>query len=143
MRYWLELMRKWSGYVFGSRAKEITPHIRMLRLNEEAIELGQAENVTQGELLIIINQVYAKPPGALYQELGGVMTCLIAYCDIRGFDPEDAFFAEFTRIMDPAVMEKVRKRNLEGDKIGFQKQKPTTCDCMPGEDHDRDCPRRS
>ncbi len=52
------------------------------------------------------------------------MVCVTAYADCAGLDCEEAFYAEFERIMDPKMMEKVRFRNLEGDKIGFAKPTP-------------------
>lgn len=116
-----QLMARWSLYVFGEKNVEITPHIRALRLLEEVLELGQADGVTLREIATIIQQVYSKEPGERFQEAGGVATCLFAYCDVAGLNLEDVFFAEFGRIMNPAMMEKVRRRNLEGDKIGFRR----------------------
>jgi NTP pyrophosphatase (non-canonical NTP hydrolase) len=93
----------------------------MLRVVEEVLELAQAEAVTPAEITIILYQVYGKPEGALHQELGGVMTTLAAYAATANLDLETAFWDEFERIMDPQIMEKVRTRNLAGDKIGFKK----------------------
>lgn len=121
MKLWQSLADNWSKLVFKERYKDINPKIRALRALEEMMELSQAENVTEEEVLIILRQVYDKPKGDPHQELGGVMTCLAAYGATSGLDMEECFLAEYMRICDPVVMEKVRKRNLEGDKIGFDK----------------------
>lgn len=121
MFLWSRLMNRWSRLVFRERYKDITPHIRALRLLEEVIELCQAEGATVEEIDIVKHQVLSKEKGDIYQELGGVLTTLSAYAATRNFNLEEAFFSEFERLMDPILMEKVRKRNLEGDKIGFEK----------------------
>lgn len=121
MRRLQQLLHRWSDLVFGDRAKEITPHIRALRLLEEVLELCQADDVLVSEIHTIIDQVYSKPAGYRAEELGGVIICVVAYADIAGWDLEDIFYDEFCRIMDPVIMEKVRRRNLAGDKIGFIK----------------------
>jgi NTP pyrophosphatase (non-canonical NTP hydrolase) len=121
-----QLMRQWALLVFGPRNEEITPYIRSLRLLEEVLELCQTDNVSLRDIATIIDQVYSKPVGERASEVGGVVTCLVAYCDVAGLDLEERFFAEFTRIMDPKLMEKVRNRNLSGDKIGFNRDRTDT-----------------
>lgn len=121
MNTWKRLCRRWSKLVFSDRFNEITPKIRMFRLVEEVFELAQAEGVTEAELDALKRQVYDKPANTPCNEFGGVLVCLAAYADTRHYDLEEAFWDEFERIMDPAMMEKVRRRNLEGDKIGFAK----------------------
>lgn len=115
-----DLMRTWSYYVFNGHMEKLTPKVRAMRVLEEALELAQAERVTVEEASIIQKQVYDKPAGDPQSELGGVMTTVIAYAEIAGYSAEDAFWTEFQRIMDPKMMEKVRNRNLSGDKIGMQ-----------------------
>lgn len=121
MKIWQDYMARWSECVFSERNSEITPLIRVLRVLEEAIELAQAEGVHIEELNTIRDQVYSKPAGLPSQELGGVLVTLAGYASTTKYDLEIAFWEEALRIMDPAVMEKVRKRNLNGDKIGFRK----------------------
>lgn len=123
MKLWQQLCDNWSKLVFKERYKDITPKIRAFRALEEMLELAQAEDVTEEEVLIIVRQVYDKPKGEPHQELGGVVTCLAAYSATSGLDMEECFLKEYMRICDPAVMEKVRKRNLDGDKIGFKKER--------------------
>lgn len=115
------LMDRWSKLVFRERHIEITPKIRALRALEEMIELAQAEDITIEELNIIRDQVYNKPKGIALHELGGVMVTIAGYASTVKFGMDEAFWMEFQRMMDPVIIEKVRHRNLEGDKIGFNK----------------------
>jgi hypothetical protein len=118
---WERLMGRWSELVFRERAQEITPKIRALRALEEMMELAQAENISSTEVTIIRDQVYNKPPGDPIQEVCGVMVTMAGYAMTKGIVLERCFWMEFERMMDPAIIEKVRHRNLEGDKIGFNK----------------------
>lgn len=128
MKLWQRFADRWTHLVFRDRYKDITPKIRVLRILEEAMELAQAEHITEDEVDIIKRQVYDKPIGIPKQELGGVLVCLAGYAATADMDLETCFFDEFERIMDPEIMEKVRKRNLEGDKIGFDKTPNNTED---------------
>lgn len=122
MKLWQRLTWRWTELVFGDRIKEAsTPRVRVLRLLEEVLELTQAEAIPEADVLTVIRQVYDKPPGEPERELGGVMITAAGYADAAGYDLEEAFWSEFERIMDPVKIEKVRHRNLEGDKIGMRK----------------------
>ncbi|HYF06361.1 MAG TPA: hypothetical protein VD970_01985 [Acetobacteraceae bacterium] len=125
MKVWQDLAGAWSNLVFAGHLDRVTPKIRALRLLEEVLELCQAEAVTAEEAAIVARQVFSRPTGEAEQELGGVMTTLMAYAYTAERDCEAAWWREFRRIMDPAIMDKVRRRNLEGDKIGLN---PTTAD---------------
>lgn len=131
MKIWQRMVKRWSLLVFRERYTEITPKIRVLRVLEEAAELAQAEGVTEEEFDHIKRQVFGKPPGEWNKELGAVLICLAGYASTRNADLEWEFWNEFERIMDPGIMEKVRKRNLEGDKIGFVKKLLAENDWIP------------
>ena len=120
MKIWQRLVQRWSFLTFREHSSRITPRIRMFRLLEETLELSQAEGVDLADVYTIVDQVYSRPTGQPHQELGGVIVCAVAYAACAGYDLEEAFWSEFERIMDPAMMEKVRTRNLSGDKIGMQ-----------------------
>lgn len=124
MKRWQRLVDRWTELVFRERYSEFNPKTRVLRLLEEVMELAQAENVTVEEAEIIKKQVWGRPTGEPNQELGGVMVCAAGYAAAAGLDLSKAFWSEMERIMDPVIMEKVRHRNLEGDKIGFSKTLP-------------------
>ena len=91
----VQMMGRWSHIVFGEHTKKLTPKVRAIRLLEEVFELCQAEEITEQELDTVKRQVYGKPVGESYLE-------------------------EFGRIMQPEMMERVRSRNLGGDKIGIE-----------------------
>ena len=116
----VQMMGRWSHIVFGEHTKKLTPKVRAIRLLEEVFELCQAEEITEQELDTVKRQVYDKPVGESYLEFRGVMTTIMAYAWSRCYDPEKAFWEEFGRIMQPEMMERVRSRNLGGDKIGIE-----------------------
>lgn len=117
MQLWQRLTARWQSLVFG--ALPIPVEVRVYRLIEEVFELAQAEGVGEEAINALVRQVYDKPPGEAAQELGGVIICLVAYAAQRGLDVEEAYWTEFERLMDPRMIEKVRRRNLAGDKIGL------------------------
>lgn len=93
-----------------------TPLERVLRVSEEAIELGQANGMTEEHALALVKQVYSKPPGEVTQEEGGLLICLMAYFGTQY--EEDAAMratcswqAEYDRIQDPAVIEKIQGKH--------------------------------
>lgn len=131
MKIWQRMVKRWSLLVFRERYTDITPKIRVLRVLEEAAELAQAEGVSEEEFDHIKRQVFSKPPGEYHAELGAVLICLAGYASTINADLEWEFWNEFERIMDPGIMEKVRKRNLEGDKIGFVKKPLVGEDWIP------------
>ena len=118
MMTWQRLVRRWQDLVFGSIP--LSRKVRAMRLMEEAIELAQSEGVTTVEASAILAQVYGKQPGNPVQELGSVAVTAVLYADAADVDLEDVLCREFMRIMDPVMMDKVRQRNLEGDKIGLE-----------------------
>ncbi|MGH7487099.1 MAG: hypothetical protein ACREMY_16070, partial [bacterium] len=63
---------EWVRTTFGLANQDA--HERVLRFFEEAVELAQAEGVTDEELARIVRHVFAKTPGAPEQEAGGAGT---------------------------------------------------------------------
>lgn len=70
---------------------------RVLRHLEEVIELAQAEDVPKEVLQKIIDYVYGKPKGEPFQEVGGIGTTLLAYCQAKGFSADTAEETEWLR----------------------------------------------
>jgi NTP pyrophosphatase (non-canonical NTP hydrolase) len=93
--------------------------IRAMRLLEEATELAQAEGVGELEATLIVKKVYSKPIGDPVKEFGGVMITAAIYAHCRGLDMEESFMKEYERIMNVKIMNRVRQRNLSGDKPGL------------------------
>lgn len=115
----VQMMGRWTHTVFRDFTKKLTPKVRAIRLLEEVIELCQAEDMSREEIAIVVDQVMSKPKGDPRSEFGGVMTTVMAYAWSRNYDPEERFWDEFGRIMQPEIIERVRTRNLGGDKIGI------------------------
>ena len=106
---WAARVRVWHHLVFGERAVDHGAKVYSMRLLEEALELAQAENVSVADATAIVAQVYAKPPG---------------YASQAGASLSEAFEREFARIQDPGLIERIRYRNLHGDKLGMRKTPP-------------------
>ena len=71
---------EWGARCFGKEHMEDT-RIRALRCAEEAIELAQASGVDPDTLYRLVKQVFDRPDGNLYQELGGTLltACVLTH----------------------------------------------------------------
>jgi hypothetical protein len=69
---------EWVRSRFGERCL-MDRRERAMRVVEEAIELGQAEGVTQADVVRIAVRVYSRPVGEAGQEAAGVQVCLLAW----------------------------------------------------------------
>jgi hypothetical protein len=96
---------------------------RDYRFAEEAIELIQARgNLTKEDITRVADSVYAKPPGDVFQEVGGLMTTLGALCetakdrDGHQIDMMEAGEMELTRIWGdmPKIREKQKTKVRQG-----------------------------
>lgn len=76
----------------------IHPQERAMRLLEEAIELAQAEGISQDLVLKQVGYVFARSIGDPVQEAGGVAVCLLGWCAGRGTRLEDIMLRELHRI---------------------------------------------
>lgn len=120
MRDMVEQIGEWTNKVFAGHQEKVTPKVRALRLLEEVIELCQAEDISVEEINIIRDQVMNKQSGLPFLEFRGVMVTLMGYAFTKRYDPKHAFWLEFGRINQPEMIEKIRNRNLSGDKIGMK-----------------------
>jgi hypothetical protein len=72
-------VREWLYACFG--AQIATDRIeRGQRFLEEALELAQAGDIAAADAHQLVDYVYSRPQGLLFQEVGGVMTTLAALC---------------------------------------------------------------
>lgn len=92
-----EQMRAWVTRNWGDKAMNRVERVE--RLLEEVIELAQAEGLPLDALTRISRHVYHKPPGEPAQEVGGIATCLLAYCAGTGISADAAEAAELQRIL--------------------------------------------
>ena len=104
-------VKAWLDKAFAGRNCDIEE--RALRLQEEVIELGQAEGITLYQSLGLVYQVYGKPVGDPVQELGGVLSTLAAYLAVTEDNPDEIFEDELSRIERPEMIEKIRRKHDE------------------------------
>lgn len=123
MLTWRPRMLAWHRMVFGDRHMVNGAKVYSMRLMEEAMELAQAEGVTADQAMTILRQMFDKPAGEPAKEFGGVLVTATGYANFADRDIEATFEAEYERIQDSAVVERVRFRNLHGDKIGMREER--------------------
>lgn len=99
---WLD--RVWPNQIHDSEE-------RAIRFAEEAMELVQAEGVTREQMHRLVDQVFDKPKGELYQELGGTLMTLSAYMAVTDLDGVKAFNDEFVRVNEPELIERIQKKH--------------------------------
>jgi hypothetical protein len=92
-----ERVRPWMRDTFGEviAGDKVERNHRFL---EESLELVQAAGCTKGEALELVEYVYARPVGELWQEVGGVMVTLAALCLANDVNLDVAAETELRRI---------------------------------------------
>ena len=91
---------------------------RGLRLVEEAIEAAQAAGCDPATLHKLVDYIYAKEPGDLRQELGGVGLCVLAMAAVAGFDADEAEEKEVNRVLSKPLDYFARRNKVKND-AGF------------------------
>lgn len=90
-------------------------NVRNLRFLEEALELVQAGGLTSGRCHQIVDYVFSRPVGQLFQEVGGTATTLAALCSAYGLDLEKCGELELSRMWREidAIKKKIAKKPTE------------------------------
>lgn len=88
---------RWAVNTFGDIAKD--PKERVNRFIEESIELAQALGADKEQVCRIVNYVYSRPPGDVFQEAGGAALTLLALCESLGISADSAESAELSRAL--------------------------------------------
>lgn len=70
-------------------------------------------SVGQDQLHRLVDYVYGRPVGKPAQEIAGSMVTLYAAAGALVVDAQAAFETEMTRIQQPEVIERVRRRQAE------------------------------
>ena len=107
-------MAKYQGRVIGwleqcfgvDIAKDKTE--RSYRFIEEALELVQATGTTKEEVLQLVDYVYGRPVGEVFQEVGGVMTTLPSLCHAWDIQMANAAETELARCWER--IDKIREK---------------------------------
>jgi hypothetical protein len=103
-----ESVGRWLFHCFGP----VTPMDkaeRNHRFIEEALELVQAAGCSASEAHQVVDYVYSRPTGEVFQEVGGVMTSLAAFCELHGMDMHDAGEVELRRMWSNAAEIRVKQ----------------------------------
>lgn len=103
---------QWMLETFGPEVS-VDYRERGFRFGEEALELLQANGTTKEEVLKLVDYVYSRPVGELYQEVGGTMVTLGALCQAWGIDLLQAGHAEQTRCELPEVRAKIQAKQAD------------------------------
>ena len=111
MKHWQRAIRETITKIWGQSA--LDPYERACRLFEEATELAQAMGMSQEMGQSIFDNTYSKPAGDLPNEIGGTFICLLAATDAVGHDAYKCMHAEYERIRQPELMDKLRNKHAE------------------------------
>lgn len=91
---------------------------RGIRLLEEAVELFQACGGDEDSALRLVRFVFARPPGEIGQELGGVGVTTLALAAAAGLSADEEERREFERVLSRDVEEFARRNQAKND-AGF------------------------
>ncbi len=80
------------------------------RLLEEVLELLQSGNYPRDRVAALCDYVYGRSAGEPFQEVGGVMVTLAAYCGAHELDMAEAARVELARIEQPEITLKIRAK---------------------------------
>jgi NTP pyrophosphatase (non-canonical NTP hydrolase) len=89
---------EWCAAAFGADHQASVPQ-RGLRMLEEAIEAYQATTGNAETAHRLIDYIFAKEPGELRQELGGVGITVLALAAAAGLSADDAEASELARVL--------------------------------------------
>lgn len=112
-----KLIYDWCARVFGE------PHAasvaqRGIRLAEEAIEAAQAAGCEREMLHQLVDHIFEKPAGDLFQELGGVSVCALVMAESVGISLDSCEVCEIDRVTSKPD-DHFRQRNAVKNAAGF------------------------
>jgi hypothetical protein len=90
------MIYEWVVRVFGTR--NAMSGERAARFVEEAVELVQAVGLSRERVMAIVDVVYSRPKGDVFQEIGGVGLTLLALAAAVNYSAEVAEVAEMCRV---------------------------------------------
>ena len=88
---------RWARECFQWKAVPQRDPQRVHRFIEEALELAQACDIAEAEVLALVKYVYGRPTGEVRQEVGGVLMTLAILCTSAGIDMVNAGEDELER----------------------------------------------
>jgi hypothetical protein len=102
----------WVRKVFTESESTNAPE-RSLRVAEEAIELAQACGIDAEALHRLVDYVCGRPIGEPAKEIAGCLVTVYAAAEALGVDAQEQFEIEVSRIHQPEVIDRVRRRQKE------------------------------
>ena len=113
-----ELLARWAEQAFGRDQATSLPQ-RGLRLLEEAIEAFQASGGDEALAHKLVSFVFARPPGTVGQELGGVAVTALLLAAAAGLSADEEECREIHRVLSKPVGE-FTARNASKNAAGFK-----------------------
>lgn len=89
MNQFQQSVARWLHRCFDQVHGMLTYQERNSRFLEEALEVVQANGMTEEEARKILAYVYDRPSGSIRQEVGGAVITLAALCHARGISMEE------------------------------------------------------
>ena len=108
----------WARMAFGDVEATSIPQ-RGLRLLEEAIEAFQACGGEEAMAHKLVSFVFARPPGTVGQELGGVAVTVLLLAAAAGLSADDEEAREVHRVLSKPLRE-FSERNANKNAAGFK-----------------------
>lgn len=108
VRAWVDAI----GFKMGDK------QVRLRRFAEEAAELCQAGGLSYEDFAFITLDAYRRPVGEVGQEIGGVSMTLFALAEAHGFSVGVEAMRELRRVEQPAMIEKIRAKQIEKEARG-------------------------
>ena len=112
-----EMLVSWAEMAFGREQATSVPQ-RGLRLLEEAIEAFQASGGDEAMAHKLITFVFARPPGTVGQELGGVAVTVLLLAAAAGLSADEEECREMHRVLSKPLRE-FTARNESKNAAGF------------------------
>lgn len=117
-----EMIANWATAAFGKTEATSLPQ-RGLRLLEEAIEAYQASGGDEAMAHKLVSFVFARPPGTVGQELGGVAVTTLALAAAAGVSADEEECREIQRVLKKPLAE-FTQRNADKNAAGFKIASP-------------------
>jgi hypothetical protein len=111
------MIARWAEMAFGRDQATSIPQ-RGLRLLEEAIEAFQACGGDEAIAHKLVAFVFARPPGTVGQELGGVAVTVLALAAAAGVSADEEECREIHRVLSKPLRE-FTERNANKNAAGF------------------------
>lgn len=119
----------WMRRAFGDRSADSRLE-RAARFVEEALELGQAAELTRDQVEQLVGYVFDRPVGELEQEVGGAAVTLLAFCHTHEISMRQLTERELDRVLAMPI-EHFALRNAQKRAAGIYAASVSSTDASP------------